>query len=124
MVDTFQRNLLRKILNVKWPRIITNEELYKKTREIMCVPQKKSKHMRLIWYGHTQRLPNETPAKSVINYIEQNSDVTKLRGGQTTAWLKLLEKDLEEIRQHPDENINQFLWNRSTWRQKYYLILR
>ena len=41
--------------------------------------------MRLIWYGHAQRLPTETPAKSVINYIEQNSDVTKLWGGQTTT---------------------------------------
>ena len=79
--------------------------------------------MRLGWYGHAQRLPNETPAKSVINYIEQNSDVTKLRGGQTTTWLKLFEKDLEEIRQHPDENINELLWNRSAWRQICNLIL-
>ena len=121
-VDTFQRNMLRKILNVKWPRIITNEELYKKTREIMW--STKIKHGRLIWYGHAQRLPNETPAKSVINYIEQDSDVTKLRGGQTRTWLKLLEKDLEEFKQHPDENINKLLWNRSAWRQRCNLILR
>ena len=49
----------------------------------------------------------KTPAKSVINYIEQNSDVTKLRGSQTTKWLKLFENDLEEIRKHPDEDIKQ-----------------
>ena len=45
-------------------------------------------HRRLIWYGHTQRQPNGTPAKSVINYIEQNSDVTTLWGGQTTTFKK------------------------------------
>ena len=83
----------------------------------------KIKHRRLIWYGHAQRPPNEMPAKYVINYIEQNSDVTKLGGGQTTTWLKLLEKDLEEIRQHPDENINQLLWNRSACRHLCNLIL-
>ena len=102
-IDKLQRNLLRRLLNVKWPRKITNEELYRKTREIMC--STKLKHRRLIWYGHAQRLPNETPAKSVINNIEQNSDVTKLWGGQTITWLKLLEQDLKEIRQHPYENI-------------------
>ena len=69
--------------------------------------------MRLIWYGHAQRLPNKTPAKSVMNYIEQNSDVTKLRGGQIATWLKLFEKDLEEIRKKTDEDIKQLLWNRS-----------
>ena len=84
----------------------------------------KIKHRRLIWYGHDQRLPNGTPAKSVINYIEQNSDVTTLWGSQTTTWLKLFKKDLEEIRQQPDENINQLLWKRSAWRQRCNLILR
>ena len=59
----------------------------------------KIKQRKLIWYGHAQRLPNETPAKSVINYIEQNSDVTKLQKGQTTTWLNILEKYFEEIRQ-------------------------
>ena len=78
----------------------------------------KIKHVRLILYEHAQRLPNETPAKYVLNYIEQNSDVTKLRGGQITTWLKLLEKDLDEIRKHTDEDIKQILWNRSAWRQQ------
>ena len=26
-INTFQRNLLRKIMNIKWPQIMTNEEL-------------------------------------------------------------------------------------------------
>ena len=70
-----------------------------------------AQEINLVWtYSTTTKLPNETPAKSVINSIEQNSDVTKLRGGgQTTTWLKLVEKDLEEIRQPPDKNINQIL---------------
>ena len=36
-------------------------------------------------------IQNETPAKYVLNDIEQNSDVTKLREGQTTTLLKLFE---------------------------------
>ena len=94
-IDTLQRNMRRKILNVKWSRKITNEETYREKREILWPTN--IKHRRLIWYGHAQRLPNETPAKPVINYIEQNNDVTKLRGGQTTTWLTLFEKHLEVI---------------------------
>ena len=45
-------------------------------------------------------LNNYQMKQSVLNYIEQNSDVTKLRTGQTTTWLKLFEKELDEIRKH------------------------
>ena len=78
--------------NHKWKTVQENNEIMWST---------KIKHRRLIWYVHGQRLPNETPAKSVINYNEQNSFVTKLRESQTTTWLKLFEKDLEEIRKTP-----------------------
>ena len=77
--------------------------------------------MNLVWTCSTTT--NETPAQSVLNYIEQKSDITKLRGGQTTTWLKLFEKDLNETRKHPDDNINQLLWNRSAWRQRCNLII-
>ena len=71
-IDTFQRNLLREIVNVKWSRKITNEELYKKTREIMW--STKIKHRRLIWYGHAQRLPNQAQE---INLVWTCSTTTK-----------------------------------------------
>ena len=31
-IDSFHRKLLRKVINLTWPRVITNEELYKRTK--------------------------------------------------------------------------------------------
>ena len=35
-IDAFHRRLLRRILKIKWPRKITNDEVYEKTKEIKC----------------------------------------------------------------------------------------
>ena len=35
-VDVFQRRLLRRILKIKYPKKISNENLYKKTGEKLC----------------------------------------------------------------------------------------
>ena len=49
-IDTFQRNLLRKIMNIKWSQIITNEELMIKTKQTNWSDTIRKK--RLSWYGH------------------------------------------------------------------------
>ena len=49
-IDSFHWRLLRKVIHVTWPRVITNEELYKRTKVtpwslIIC-------KRRLSWFGH------------------------------------------------------------------------
>ncbi len=49
-VDVFQRHILMKIINIRWPDKIRNEDLYEK-----CggkVWSKIIKERRLRWYGH------------------------------------------------------------------------
>ena len=53
-VDTFQRNLLRKIMNIKWPQVITNEELMIKMKQSKWSDTIRMK--RLSWYGHVCQL--------------------------------------------------------------------
>ena len=50
---------------------------------------------RLQWYGHAMRLPEETPAKMELR--EAYRKVKKLRRGQTTTWISVLEKDLSTL---------------------------
>ena len=50
---------------------------------------------RLRWYGHVERLHEETPAKQAL--AEARRKVKKARGGLTITWLKVLEKDLKEL---------------------------
>ncbi len=65
VVDVFQRNVLRKILNIKWPEKITNEKLYEKTG-IIGKWSKIIKEWRLKWYGHLLHLRENKPAKKAL----------------------------------------------------------
>jgi ribosomal 50S subunit-associated protein YjgA (DUF615 family) len=70
-IDAYQRRLLRQTLNIKWPKVITNEELYNSTR---CTPwSPKIKSRRLRWIGHMLRLPDNAPVKRALNFIRKPS---------------------------------------------------
>ena len=83
-IDTFQRNIMRKILNIKWPDKTSNADLYNltKTKEW----SKKVKKRRLQWFGHLIRLPEDAPAKQALYAAQKQTK--KPRGGQKTTWLK------------------------------------
>jgi len=59
-IDIFQRGLLRKILTIKYPRIISNEKLHKITKEMNWSHKIK---IRLTFLGHILRLPDNAPAR-------------------------------------------------------------
>ena len=60
---SFQHRLLRKVLKVKWPKILTNEEVYKITKVIPW--SKKIIKLRLTCFGHL-RLDQETPVRRAL----------------------------------------------------------
>ena len=64
-IDYFHRRLLRKVIHVTWPRVITNEELYKRTK--VTPWSLRIYKRRLSWFGHLLRLPYETPVKRSLN---------------------------------------------------------
>ena len=41
----------------------------------------------------------------------------KLGGGQRKTWITNLEKDLDELRLHPQENLTELTQDRSVWRK-------
>ena len=89
-IDAFQRRLLRSILGIKWPKKITNADLYKKADEIpwsVAIAKR-----RLRWTGHLLRLPDVTPAKQAL--LEAIRKTKLPRGGQRTTWLKTIKRDL------------------------------
>ena len=86
--DTTKRNL-----NIKWPKNISSEDLYKKTKQKNWSTKIKTRRLR--WYGHAMQLPEETPAK--IALWEAYRKVKKIRGSQTTIWISVLKKDLSTL---------------------------
>ena len=60
-IDAFHRRQLRYALGIKYPRVITNQQLYDVTK---CEPWSiVTERRRLSWLGHMMRLNPETPAR-------------------------------------------------------------
>ena len=88
-IDSFQRRLLRQVINIRWPKKISNEELYNKTK---VQPWRiKIKGRRLTWLGHLMRLHKNTPARRALN--ESLQPIKKKVGRPPITWIKLIEKN-------------------------------
>lgn len=82
-VNSFQRRMLRYAIKIKWPRKISNDNLYSITKQVKWSDI--ISYRRLTWFGHLIRLPESTPAKRALRIAE--SDVNRPRGRQKTSWL-------------------------------------
>ena len=96
-IDVFQRKLLRRIINVKWPRTISNKDLYAHTE--MKPSSITILRRRLIWFGHLICLPAETPAwKTLKSFI---NPVKKPPGSQKTEWVSQVLKEIKLLTNLP-----------------------
>ena len=101
-IDSFHRRLLRNVLNIKWPKKISNNNLY-----IITNTEKWSKTVtrrRLNWLGHLMRLDTETPARKALTEFLTPSKHP--RGRPKATWLSIIKTDLQKI------NINLDLKNK------------
>ena len=117
-INSFHRRLLRKAIDVKWPRKMTSDNLYTITKQQKWSDTIRTRRLR--WYGHVERLHEETPAKQAL--AEARRKVRKPRGGQTSTWLKVLEKDLKglNITTKEAEKIakDRKEWKKTVWRSR------
>ena len=89
-IDSFHRRMLRQAIHVRWPKKISNVNLYRKTK---VEPWSKTiKRRRLNWLGHFMRMQTDTPARIALK--EALQPTTKKRGKAQTTWLKTTKKDL------------------------------
>ena len=114
-IDVFQRKLLRRIFNISWQDMISNEDLYRRCK--MEPWSKIIKKRRLSWYGHLIRLSEETPAKKALDEVKRK--VKKPKGGQKITWIKLIEKDLKDLKRfvQKEEDLKEITLNRKKWRK-------
>ena len=70
------------------------------------------KKRRLSWYEHLIRLSEETPAKKAFDEVKRK--VKKPKGGQTITWIKLIEKDLKDLKRfvQKEEDLEEIALNR------------
>ena len=61
-LQTFINKCLRKILNVRWPEVISNEDLWERTQQ--CRIEERIKRRKWKWIGHTLRKPENNVTRS------------------------------------------------------------
>ena len=116
-IDAFHRKLLRYALNIRYPKIISNEKLYDITK---AQPWSKViKRRRLNTTGHILRLPENTPIRESLK--EASKPSVKHRGGQRNTWLKTIHKDLKPVlsTSTPSEHLTEMTTlaqDRNVWR--------
>jgi exonuclease III len=77
-LNSFHRQQLRKVLNVKWPRRMSNKNVYKLTGETPLSLQLLSARWRL--FGHCLRLPQDTPVQKAVRHYFTPSSSPGFRG--------------------------------------------
>ncbi len=92
-INTFQRRQLRNILGIHWPKTISNEELYTRTK---TKPWNTTvRRRRLNWIGHMMRLHPDTPARQALT--EYLRTVKHPKGRPTHTWMEQIRKDLLKV---------------------------
>ena len=76
-VQVFVNRCLRRILNIHWPEVISNEELWRRAEENEISVQIRRRKWN--WIGHTLREGQDTIEREVMDW---NPQVNGKEGGQ------------------------------------------
>ena len=91
-IYSFHRRQLRYALGIKYPRVITNQQLYDVTK---CEPCSiVTERRRLSWLGHMMRLNPETPARQ--SFKEALRPVKRKPGRHPMTWITTIQQDLSK----------------------------
>ena len=91
-IDAFHRRQLRYALGIKYPRVITNQQLYDVTKcETWSIV---TERRRLSWLGHLMRLNPETPARQYFK--EALRPVKRKPGRPPMTRITTIQQDLSK----------------------------
>ena len=116
-IDSFHRRLIRShILNVRWPKIVKNNEVYEKTK--LKPWSKRIELKRMKWFGHLIRLDEYTPARKALRIALTKSKKTP--GKQKLTWVELMKKQLEAKHLSWEEACKKATEDRENWKKLCY----
>jgi hypothetical protein len=110
-LQTYINRCLRRILNIRWPQIISNIELWRRTNQRMVEVEIRQRKWR--WIGHTLRKPNENIAKQSF---EWNPQGTRRIGRPRKTWKKTVEVEAASQKKTWKE-LRRLAGNRNQWKE-------
>ena len=109
-VQTFTNNCLRKLLKVRWPATIKNEDLWRQTKQTAV--NEEIKKRKWGWIGHTLRKPPETITRQALTWNPQGQ---RKRGRPRNSWRRDLETETKKIG-HSWKELEKLAQDRGRWR--------
>ena len=95
-LDSFHRRLLRIVMNIRYPKIISSKKLYNITKETPL--STKIKKRRLALLGHILRLDPGTPAQKALQYYM--TPHKRPAGIPPLTWVAVITKDITKTLTH------------------------
>ena len=115
-IDAFHRQLLRQLLNIHYPNIITSNDIYAMTRQHLWTD--KIHQNKLRFTGHILRLPEGTPAIQALQIALKPA--TRPRGRQKTTWIQYTNTLLQSVGLDNlgINKLQESADDKNTWKQK------
>ena len=127
-IDSFHRRMLRNAINYKWPRKISNIELYQKTEAIPW--SQVIKKRRLTFLGHIMRRHDQTPVQIALKEALRPAEGKV--GRPKITWLRTIANDLKDSThainiKHQQETLTtltSITQDRQNWRRVVGTLMR
>lgn len=115
-MEVFHQRCLRRILKIRWQNHVKNEEVLKQAQitsiEVFIAS------MRLRWYGHVVRMPDERLPKYILD--NQPNYGKRTRGRPRKSWLSCIVEDANNFTGNGNlklEEVRELALDRKHWRE-------
>ena len=132
-IDSFHRQQLRQILNIKYPNTIRSKKLYRETKSYAISVDITKARWKML--GHTLRMDKNSPARKAMKYYFEHSNAKKFRGRKRTTIVSTINRDIKATKQiYPQfdlpllkteldlHNIRVKAQNRNLWRKRVKMV--
>ncbi|XP_075151095.1 uncharacterized protein LOC142225204 [Haematobia irritans] len=90
-IQVFINRCLRKIVRIFWPNTITNEELWRTTKQQSVLLE--IRRRKWMWIGHTLRKPHDDITRTALDCNPQGS---RRRGRPANTWRRLVDAEIHD----------------------------
>ena len=89
-LDTFQFKCLRRILKVRWPYVISNDDILKKTNMTRISDEVKGRRWK--WIGHVLRMDDNCHCMTALTWAPEGR---RKVGRPKTTWRRTVEREMK-----------------------------
>ena len=109
-IQSFINKCLRRILRIHWPQIISNTDLWRKTRQVPVDVE--IRRRKWGWIGHTLRKPHDEISRQALDWNPQGS---RRVGRPNESWRRTVENEIK-LQRKTWKEVKRMATNRDQWR--------